>query len=545
MSAATALRLAAAGAALALLAMIAPGAAASAAETVVLSGTVVATFPDAEAPTPTGAAYRVQVVDESSVVVRQVVTDGAFSLSLPARGSYALRGEVLDRDEWYPSWWNGRPAKPAVIEAEAERFTASRNGLDLRILRTARASGTVTADSATDFVVEAWHSGSTGPTRLATAPVRSDPGRDVAWSFAEPLPVGGYSFRLVETGIPVYSPAFVPDTRETLEDDATLLYLGGLDDVDFSPVPFSSRVERLSGSDRYATAADATRTGFTPHPSPVVYIASGEDWPDALSAGPAAASQRGSLLLTEPDRLPPATVEALEHLQPQRVVVVGSPLSVSDAVLARVDSLTSSPVVRIAGADRYATSRAIVADAFAPGDYETVFLATGTGFADALSVSPIAGARAEPVLLVDGARGAVDARTREAIRRLDPRTARLIGGTPSISADLEADLRASGLARSVERTAGVDRHDTSRLLNDLYPPNTPRGRAYLVSATSFVDALAIGPVAASARSPLYLSEPGCVPDPTLRAMRGQHLDRIVVVGGPTTLAPAVQSLTAC
>ena len=56
------------------------------------------------------------------------------------------------------------------------------------------------------------------------------------------------------------------------------------------------------------------------------------------------------------------------------------------------------PITRLAGPDRYGTSAAVAATYGAP--QTTVYVASGGGYADALSAAPLAGAHGAPLLLV-------------------------------------------------------------------------------------------------------------------------------------------------
>lgn len=92
--------------------------------------------------------------------------------------------------------------------------------------------------------------------------------------------------------------------------------------------------------------------GFT---SGVAYVATGENFPDALGAGPAAATDTGPVLLVRKDSIPGPTVSELRRLKPDRIVIVGGTAVISAAVEADLGAF--APVVdRIAGADRYATA---------------------------------------------------------------------------------------------------------------------------------------------------------------------------------------------
>src|SRR5690606_22695181 len=64
-------------------------------------------------------------------------------------------------------------------------------------------------------------------------------------------------------------------------------------DVTTTPTPV---VDRFSGTDRYMTGVDISKKSFSPG-VPVVYVATGLAFPDALAAAPAAAAQGGPLLL--------------------------------------------------------------------------------------------------------------------------------------------------------------------------------------------------------------------------------------------------------
>ena len=89
-------------------------------------------------------------------------------------------------------------------------------------------------------------------------------------------------------------------------------------------------LSRWAGLDRYGTAAAVAAT--YPAGVPVAYVASGLGFADALAGAPAAARDGGPLLLVRPDAIPAATATELARLRPGRIVVLGGPASVSEAV---------------------------------------------------------------------------------------------------------------------------------------------------------------------------------------------------------------------
>ncbi|MFE5670627.1 N,N-dimethylformamidase beta subunit family domain-containing protein [Agromyces sp. NPDC056523] len=162
-------------------------------------------------------------------------------------------------------------------------------------------------------------------------------------------------------------------------------------------------VERRGGANRYQTAALLSAATFEPG-VPVAYVATGLDFPDALAAGSAAATLGGPVLINQGDSLVPPTLAELQRLKPQRIVVVGSSAVVSDAVFTQLRSLAPE-VVRLAGRDRYETSRAITRDLHGVSEAPTAYLATGLDFPDALAAAPAVASTGGVLVLVNSALG--------------------------------------------------------------------------------------------------------------------------------------------
>jgi putative cell wall-binding protein len=94
-------------------------------------------------------------------------------------------------------------------------------------------------------------------------------------------------------------------------------------------------VQRISGEDRFATAAEVVRT-LGPHEAPAMAMASGLTFPDALGGAVDAARRGIPLLLSHAASLAPPIQEHLDAVRPEGVVVYGGPNTISDAVPATV-----------------------------------------------------------------------------------------------------------------------------------------------------------------------------------------------------------------
>jgi hypothetical protein len=196
-------------------------------------------------------------------------------------------------------------------------------------------------------------------------------------------------------------------------------------------------VTRLGGTDRYATAATVSTTFFS-RGVPAAFVATGANYPDALSGGPAAAASRSPLLLTRLDSVPSSTAAEIQRLRPARIYILGSTGVVSDAVASHLRSLSGAEIVRLAGADRYATSAAISRQFF--GAPPAAYLATGVNFPDALAAVPPAGIGASPLLLVQPS--GVPAVISTELRRIWPPRTFMLGSPGAVSDGVVATVRA-------------------------------------------------------------------------------------------------------
>lgn len=302
---------------------------------------------------------------------------------------------------------------------------------------------------------------------------------------------------------------------------------------------------RLSGDDRFATSAAISSNFFNDGSAfgkgPVAYVASGVDFPDALGASAAAAWQGGPLLLTRPDAVPASIVAELQRLKPSKIVVVGGANAVGASAFAQLTPLAPT-VTRISGPDRFATSRAIVSNAFTQ-PVTSVFIATGRNFPDALVAGSAAGHQYGPLLLVNGTDGAVDSTTKALITSLAPKRIYIVGGPNSVSPGIQADLATLASVPEVVRLSGPDRFATAQAVNQ--EVFRFADAAYVASGLGFPDALSISAIAGSIGAPLLLAPPQCIPNGEVADSTALGVSTYWVVGGTAVLSPAVKDLTMC
>jgi uncharacterized repeat protein (TIGR02543 family) len=208
----------------------------------------------------------------------------------------------------------------------------------------------------------------------------------------------------------------------------------------------ASRVERIYGADRYATAAAVTAKILSVHPAidHTFFLATGTDYPDAMAAGADAWATVRPILLTNGATVPAATLNAVSSLSATRVVVLGGTGVVPEPAVTAVKARMLAPKasVRLAGTNRYETACAVAEWA---GDNEglswtTVGVATGANYPDALGAGPVSAARSGNVLLVEPTRlpDATAAILDE--HKATVMDAMLFGGDGAISASVRAEV---------------------------------------------------------------------------------------------------------
>lgn len=289
-------------------------------------------------------------------------------------------------------------------------------------------------------------------------------------------------------------------------------------------------VERLSGKNRFATAATAALSVY-PEGAGVVYIATGRAFPDALTATAPAGHEDGPVLLTDTDRIPLDTQAALTALNPAEIIVSGGTGAVSPDVLTELGAFTDGTVTRLSGEDRYATAAAIATRFEAP---DTVYVATGLDYPDALAAGARAGATGAPVLLVrtDG----IPLSTQGALEDLTPGNIVVVGGTGSVSADVMTDLE-DYTTGEVTRVSGGDRYATAAALSEEL---TVSEFGYIATGEDWPDALGAAALAGHLESPVLLVKPDLLPLVTTAELERLEAPHLRVVGGTAAVAESVK-----
>jgi putative cell wall-binding protein len=195
-----------------------------------------------------------------------------------------------------------------------------------------------------------------------------------------------------------------------------------------------NHIVRIAGDTRYNTSVKIAEQLNVKPGAPVVLV-SGENYPDALAVSSIAAQNQFPILLVQKDGISDAVSQELANLKPGKVYIIGLEGAIIPAVenqAAKITGLAAENIVRIGGADRYATSLAI-AEYFNLGS-QTLCIATGNNFPDALAGSVYAAKTKAPIILTDSR---LPEQTADYVESRKPAETVIFGGEAVVSKDIE------------------------------------------------------------------------------------------------------------
>jgi putative cell wall-binding protein len=190
---------------------------------------------------------------------------------------------------------------------------------------------------------------------------------------------------------------------------------------------------------------------------------------------------------------------------------------------------------RLAGADRYATARAIATNTFTQAT--VAIIASGVAYPDALSAAYLSGAEQAPVLLTQPDK--LTAGITDTLKALNVKGVQIVGGTSAVSGKVATDLQAAGY--TVDRLAGINRYETSRKIAELLPKESvgkygAGSAAIVVTGEAFPDALSAGPMSASQGVPIVLTNTAGLHDQAKAALTDLGIQQVIILGGTSAVS---------
>lgn len=255
-------------------------------------------------------------------------------------------------------------------------------------------------------------------------------------------------------------------------------------------------LKRISGKNRFETAVAISENTF--QRADVVVIVNSHNFPDALSAGSLAYNLEAPILFSAKDSLNSSTLNEIKRLGAKSVILVGGTASL-DTNVEKTLEFNNLTVERISGKSRFETSIEIAKRLEKNTEIDTVILANGFSYPDALSIAPYSAMKNYPILYTDF--NEIDDSVKKYLMVAGYPNILIVGGEASVSEDIENELK--NLDFEVERTKGKNRYETSSKIAEKYIQDSKK--VVLASGEDFPDALAGGVFAAKGKAPIMLT----------------------------------------
>ncbi|WP_163195554.1 cell wall-binding repeat-containing protein [Clostridium thermarum] len=249
---------------------------------------------------------------------------------------------------------------------------------------------------------------------------------------------------------------------------------------------------RIAGDNRYDTSLKISQAGW-PGTSDTVVLATGANFPDALSAAPLAKKYNAPIILTDGKKLSKEIENELKRLSAKNIFVIGGTGVISSDIVIYLRE-KGYTVTRLGGQNRYETSIEIAKQL---GNFDKIVVATGSSFPDALSIAPYAASEGMPILLTETGKLPDSVKNFIATKKISKTY--VIGGTGVVSDAVKNSLP------NAERIAGSDRYETNKAVLQRFDAGFNYNLVYVATGDNFPDALSGSAMAALTKSPIVLT----------------------------------------
>lgn len=265
----------------------------------------------------------------------------------------------------------------------------------------------------------------------------------------------------------------------------------------FASSGVSVPMRRLAGATRYDTALAISQNGWPK--SDYAIIATGENFSDALAATPLAMKYDAPIILVPPSPRDDTFIGVqteLARLGVKKTFIVGGTGVVSSDTESMLQDTLGIQSTRLAGQDRYETAVKIAQEVGVTGN---IFVTTGDGYQDALSIASIAAIQGSPIIITP----------RDVIP--DSVSAFLSGQTITktyvIGSNQEVSNAVLNQLPNAERIDGQNGYERNVAVLSKFRNSLDFSKVYLATGENFPDALAGTALAARNVSPIMLIHP--------------------------------------
>lgn len=246
----------------------------------------------------------------------------------------------------------------------------------------------------------------------------------------------------------------------------------------------SISITRIAGANRYDTSLKiAEEIGLNNG----IVVATGADFPDALSIASIASIKSIPILLSPKARLDDNMEAFIKGKTIPASYIVGGTGVLSSAIDSSVPNSK-----RLSGTDRFGTNLSINNQFTSDLNFDTVYLATGRDFPDALSGSALAAKNNAPIILTN--KDSISTDTLNFMKSKGVKHVVILGGTGVVSQDVESQINAALIVKvtsvCLNKTSDIlNIGDTDTLTATVFPSNATNNSVTWSSSNAAVAAV--------------------------------------------------------
>ncbi|MDY6064770.1 MAG: leucine-rich repeat protein [Finegoldia sp.] len=271
---------------------------------------------------------------------------------------------------------------------------------------------------------------------------------------------------------------------------------------------------RIAGENRYQTAIEISKQNYKQ--TDTVIIASGENYPDALTATVLAHQKQAPILLTHPNKTKEVEKE-IQRLQATNIIIIGKEKAVTKQEEQAYKKL--GKIERIGGENRYQTAIKIAEKILKTTNKNKIIVASGQNYPDALAIGSYAAKEQIPIILAE------NNKLPEAEKLLENyqiTEALIIGGEKAVG-NIEKHFT------KTDRIAGNNRYQTAVKIAENYYKQTKE--INLTSGENYPDALVVNPVSAKRNIPVILNTSKGKEKTVEKYLQENKIEKINIYGG--------------
>lgn len=313
--------------------------------------------------------------------------------------------------------------------------------------------------------------------------------------------------------------------------------IAGVSESVYAEVDYS--VSRIYGKDRYETSQNIAYQ-FSSEKLENVIVASGNDFPDALSGSLLSKKLNAPIILVGKDTISQKSV--INFIKDRlnldgSVYILGGKASVDKNFYDSLKAAGYRNVIRLGGIDRFETNSLIV-DSMNVEKGTPVILVNGLNFPDALSVSSIAASKSYQIVMSSS--GKLHETTKNILKKILPDKIYIVGGTGVISTGLVYELKDTLpdlTENEIIRIGGENRYATSLDLCRYFSMDSDT--AIIASGSNFADALSGSALAAKMNSPIILTD-GKDISQQRQYLDGLNYKKFILLGGTGAISEEIE-----